>query len=49
MFESFFKKVADLNVGNFIKKRLQHRCFPGTIEKFLKAAFFIEELRWLLL
>ena len=30
-------------------KRLQRRCFPVNIEKFLRAAFFIEYLRWLLL
>ena len=31
---------------NFIKKRLQHRCFPA---KFLRTPFFIEHVRWLLL
>ena len=31
------------------KKRLQHRSFPVNIAKFLKTAFFIEQLRWLLL
>ena len=33
----------------FIKKRLQHRCFPVNIEQFLRTAFFIEHLWWLLL
>ena len=33
----------------FIKNRLQHRCFPVNIVKFLRTAFFIERLRWLLL
>ena len=33
---------------DFIKKRLQHRCFPVTIAKFLGAAFFKEHLQWLL-
>ena len=28
MFESLFNKVAGLKAYNFIKKRLQHRCFP---------------------
>ena len=34
---------------NFIKNRLQHRCFPANILKFLKTAVFIEHHRWLLL
>ena len=33
---------------NFIKKRLQHRCFHENIAKFLRKAFFIEHYRWLL-
>ena len=33
--ESIFKKVADLQTCNFIKKRPQHRCFPVNIAKFL--------------
>ena len=40
MLEPLFNKVADL------KKRLQHRCFPVNIAKFLRAT---EHLRWLLL
>ena len=32
----------------FIKKRLQHRCFPVNIPKVLGTAFFIEQFRWLL-
>ena len=28
MLESLFNKVARLKASNFIKKRLQHRCFP---------------------
>ena len=31
---------------NFIKKRLQHRCFPVNIAKLLRTAFFIEHLPW---
>ena len=38
-----------LKVYNFIEKRLQHMCFPVNIVKFLKIAFFIEHLWWLLL
>ena len=30
--ESLFKKVADLKVSKFIKKRLQNRCFPVNSE-----------------
>ena len=37
--ESIFNKVAGLKACNFIKKRLEHRCFPVTIAKFLKIAF----------
>ena len=33
----FFNKVA----ANFIKKRLQHRCFSVNIAKFLKISFFL--------
>ena len=32
---SFFK-VAGLKAINFIKKRLQHRCFPVNIAEFLR-------------
>ena len=31
-----FNKAAGLQVCNFIKKRLQHRCFPVIIAKFLR-------------
>ena len=34
---------------NFVKRRLQHRCFAVNISKFLRTAFFIEHFRWLLL
>ena len=36
MLEPLFNKAADLQVCNFIKKRLQHRCFSCDIEKFLR-------------
>ena len=36
--ESLFNKV--LQVCNFIKKRLQHRCFPMNIAKVLRATIF---------
>ena len=31
-----FNKVAGLQASNFIKNRLQYRCFPVNIAKFLK-------------
>ena len=45
----FFNKVAGCKACNFIKKRLQHRCFPVNIAKLLGKTFFIEQLLWLLL
>ena len=39
--ESFFNN----GTGKFIKKRLQNRCFPMNIAKFLGATFFTEHLR----
>ena len=47
--ESFFNKAAGLLACNFIKKRLQYRCFPVNIVKFLRTTYFIEHLQWLLL
>ena len=37
--ESLFNEVEGLWPCKLIKKRLQHRCFPANIAKFLKAAF----------
>ena len=34
--ESLCNIAADLQLSNFIKKRLQHRCFPVIIAKFLR-------------
>ena len=34
---------------NFIKKTLQHSCFPVKFAKFLRAPFSTEHIRWLLL
>ena len=45
----FFNKVAGLHAWDFIKKRLQYRCFPVNIAKFLRTAFIKQHLRWLLL
>ena len=36
-------KVEGLKVCNFIKKKLQHRCFPVKFHKFLRAPFFKEQ------
>ena len=47
--ESPFNKVTGFQASNFIKKRLQHRCFPVKFAKFLRTPFFTEHLRWLLL
>ena len=47
--EFLFKKVAALKARNFIKKKLQHRCFPVNITKFLRTPFFAEHLWWLFL
>ena len=49
VFESLFKKVAGLETRKSIKRRLQRRCFPMNIAKFLKTSFSIEQLWWLLL
>ena len=36
MLEFLFDKVADLQTCNYIKERLQHRCFPARFAKFLR-------------
>ena len=45
----FFKNVAGLSPAILLKKRLSHSCFLANIERFLRTAFYIEQLRWLLL
>ena len=42
-------QIRWLQTCNFIKERLQHRCFPVKSLKFLRTSFFTEHLRWLLL
>ena len=37
--ESLFNKVGTLKTRNFIKKKLQHRCFSVKLSKFLKTLF----------
>ena len=39
MLESLLNKVADPQACSFIKKRLQHRCFPMKFTKFLRTPF----------
>ena len=34
--EALFDRIAGFQVPNFIKKRLQHRCFHGNFAKFLR-------------
>ena len=34
--ESLFNKIAGLETCDFIKKGLQHSCFPVNIAKFLR-------------
>ena len=46
--EVSFNKVSDLKASNFIKKILQHKCFPVNIRKFLRTTFSMENLWWLL-
>ena len=38
--EPLFNKVAGFQTYNFIKKRLQHRCFPMKFAKFLRKFFY---------
>ena len=40
----FFNKVAGVRPESILKKRLQHRCFPLNLVKFLKNSFFKEHL-----
>ena len=42
-----FFKVLPKERETFIKKRLQHRCFPVNIPNVLGTAFFIEQFQWL--
>ena len=42
--QSVFNKVAGLQAYNFVKKRLQHRCYLAKFAKFLRTLFFTEHL-----
>ena len=57
--QMFFKRGVPKNLAlftrkcleacNFIKRRLQNKCFPVNIEKILRTAFFIKHLTLLLM
>ena len=49
MLESLFNKAAGLQTCNFIKKRLQHRCFSMNIAKFLRTTILKNNSERLLL
>ena len=40
MLQSLFNKVAGLQACNFIKKKLQNKCFAVKFAKFLRAPIF---------
>ena len=44
---SLFNRVAGWRACNFIKKKLQHRCFPVNFAKYLGTAFFKKHHWWL--
>ena len=46
VFESLLNKVAGLKACNFIKKRLQYKCFLMKFRKFLRTPFSTEHLWW---
>ena len=45
--QSLFNKVAGTQNCNFIKKRLQHRCFSVKFAQLLRKPFLTEHLYWL--
>ena len=47
--ESPFNRLAGFNIYNFLKKRLQHRCFPVNIATFLKTLILMKICEQLLL
>ena len=44
MLKSLFNNVASLQASNFIKKGLQHCCFPVKFAKFFRTTHFEEHL-----
>ena len=49
MLEPPFNKLAGFKTCNFLKKRLQHRCFPVNIAKFLRTLILMKICEQLLL
>ena len=47
--ESSFIRLAGFKTRNFLKKRLQHRCFPVDIGKFLRTLILLKICEQLLL
>ena len=45
----FIVKFQSFRPATLLKRNSNLRCFPVSIAKFLRTAFFIEHLRWLLL
>ena len=45
MSKSRFSKAAVPQASNFVKNRLQHRCFPVKFVKFLEKTYFEEYMR----
>ena len=45
--ESLFNKVAGFKDCKFIKKRLQHGCFPVNIAKFFRTTILKNICEWL--
>ena len=46
---AFFNRVASIQACNFIKKRLEHRCFSMKLAKFLRTPTLKNICKWLLL
>ena len=49
MLESLLNKVKGLKAYNFLKKKLQHRCFSLNIVKFLRTFILKNTCEWTLL
>ena len=49
MLESLFNRLAGFKICNFLKKRLQHRCFPVNIAEFLSTLILMKICEQLLL
>ena len=45
--ESYFYEGSGVETGNFIENKLQQRCFPVNLVKFLRTHIFVEYLRTL--